>query len=173
MRCLSPASRVLLTALTMIVALSLACSSDSGNAADEVAATQTSPAQSLGVEIGETYGKLVLDARQIVEPRPPAAEARGRLRLLRNEYKVLFGNYGCLRATFDDNDLPVIDNEARKLRDNYASDVVPALEEAARDYDFEDTAIAPLLRDIATLDDYVYIEQVETRRPGEVVLCEG
>jgi hypothetical protein len=133
--------------------------------------TPLSQAQLLGLEIAETYGKLLTRTKAIVDPRPAAADAKEALRQLRDEYKVYFGNYGCLRDSMSRAEQDLVANRASQDRDEFGPGDPSWIEEAADDYDLEDHAISELLRDIQTLDDYAYLDQLAARRPGETIVC--
>jgi hypothetical protein len=132
-----------------------------------------SPAQSLGIEIAQAYSQLIEGTRQIVEPRPPAPEARERLRLLREEYKLQFGNYACLRDTMSEADQTEVSAAFDANRDAFPSGDEAWFEDAASDYDLEDPTIRERLEDIQTLDDYAFLERAAASHPGETLLCGG
>ncbi len=154
--------------LVPLVAASLAVSCGVLDSSPSATPTSTQ-AQSLGIEIAETYGQLLAQARVLVEPRPSAPAAREQLRLLREEYKVRLGNYACLRdaeqaevaASFDAN------------RDVFLPADMAWFEDAASDYDLEDAVIRERLEDIETLHDYAFLERVAQSRPGQELLCGG
>jgi hypothetical protein len=131
------------------------------------------PAQSLGLEIAETYGSLMLQTRLIVEPRPAAPDAKEQLRVLGEEFKVRFGNYACLRDTLSDADKAEVATTFDANRDRFLASDMAWFEDAASDYDLEDPSIRGVLEDIATLDDYAFLERVASSRPGEELLCGG
>jgi hypothetical protein len=165
--CLSSRFRFIILPLT--AAFVLACGGSNNGSLDK-ASPPPSPQEALGREIADTYGLLLLQVERIVEPRPPAAEARESLRELRDEFKVYFGNYGCLRESMSPAEQKVVDSTASQNRDASPDDLT-WLQDASDDYDLEDPAISDLLADIRTLDDYAYLDQLASRRPGEVVLC--
>lgn len=167
MRRLCPA-RVLLLLAAALAPVALACGALDG--APSPTATP-SPAQSLGIEIAETYGRLMLQARLIVEPRPPAPEAKERLRVLREEYRLQFANYACLRDTLGADAQAAVAVAFDAQRDTFLPQDMSWLHDAASDYDFEDTAIRPILEDLLTLDDYAFLDRVASSRPGEELLC--
>jgi hypothetical protein len=157
-----------LSVLALLVGLVAACGSSSSPPATPASLSQ---AQMLGLEIAQTYGKLMVEAKDIVEPRPTAADAKEELRQLREEYKVYFGNYGCLRDAMSLADQDLVASTAAQDRDKFGPGDMSWLQDAADDYDLEDPAISGLLSDIETLDDYAYVDQLATRRPGETIVC--
>jgi hypothetical protein len=130
-------------------------------------------AQSLGIEVAEAYGRLMLHTRLIVEPRPAVADAKERLRVLREEYKLQFANYACLRDTLSDADQADVADAFDANRDAFLPEDRSWFEDAASDYDLEDPAIRERLEDIDTLDDYAFLERAAESRPGEELLCGG
>lgn len=130
-------------------------------------------AEDLGLEIAETYGQLMLHLRLQLEPRPPAPEMRERLRVLREEYTVRFGNYACLRDSMAEADQAQVAETADENRERFLPEDMSWLEDAADDYDFEDTAIRGVLKEIEGLDAYAFSERLEALRPGETVVCAG
>ena len=132
-----------------------------------------SQAQSLGLEVAGTYGQLMEQMRVLVEPRQPAPEVKEELRLLGEEYKVRFGNYACLRDTLSDADQAEVATTFDANRETFLPEDMSWFEDAAGDYDFEDTAIRTRMEDLVTLDDYAFLERVARSRPGEEILCGG
>lgn len=128
-------------------------------------------AENLGLEIAETYGQLMLHARLIVEPRPAAADTKERLRVLHEEYKLQFGNYACLRDTLSAADQAGVAGAFDANRATFLPQDMAWFEDAASDYDLEAPAIRERLEDIATLDDYAFLERAAESRPGEEILC--
>ncbi|HEU0073900.1 MAG TPA: hypothetical protein VFS30_07795 [Dehalococcoidia bacterium] len=131
------------------------------------------PAQSLGLEIAETYGSLMLHTRLIVESRPAVPDVKERLRALREEFKLQFGSYACLRDTLIDAEQTEVATTFDAGRSRSLESDMSWLEDAASDYDLEDPAIRERLEDIQTLDDYAFRERVAQSRPGEELLCGG
>jgi len=157
--------------LALLAVLAIACGGSKDDALIDAFPTPLPEEVALGREVGDVYGQMLFDVQVIVEPRPPAPEAKERLRLLRNEYKVYFASYGCQRKAMSASGQAEAERIANEKRDEYGSENLSILEDAASDYDYEDTSISVLLHDIASLDDYVYLERIETTRPGEVVQC--
>jgi hypothetical protein len=132
-----------------------------------------SAAQSLGLEITETYGKVMLHARIIVDLRPPAPQAGELLRVLRDEFKAQFGNYACLRDALSAAEQADVAQTFDANRERFLPPDMSWFEDAVSDYDLEDATIRGLLEDIRSLDDYAFLDRLTTARPGETVLCEG
>jgi hypothetical protein len=128
-------------------------------------------AESLGIEIAEAYGRLLQQTRIIVEPRPPASEAKERLRLLREEYKLQFANYACLRDAMSQPEEAAVATAFDAHRQRYLPADMAWFEDAAADYDLEDPVIREHLADIRALDDYAFLERVAESHPGEELLC--
>jgi hypothetical protein len=161
--------RLLLLAAVLSVA-TIACGAIEGSPSP----TPTpDAAQSMGLEIAQTYGDLLQQTRAIVEPRPYAAEAKERLRLLREEYKVHFGNYACLRDTLTTAEQQDVAAAFDANRETYIPADMAWLEDAASDYDLEDPAIRERLEEIETLHDFAFLERVAESRPGQELLCGG
>jgi len=159
-----PALRLLLPGL--LLASAVACGSK------EPAPSPTpTVSESLGIEIAETYGELLQEAKVIVEPRPAALEAKERLRLLREEFKVQFANYACLRDTMGDADKAAVLTAFDANRTVYLPQDMAWFEDAAEDYDLEDPVIRERLEDIETLDEYAFLERLAKSRPDEELLC--
>ena len=161
-------SRLRLPAAAWLLSLTVACGAFDGTPSPTAT---PSAAQIMGGEIAGTYGELLEQARFTVEPRPPAPVVKEQLRVLREEYKVLLGNYACLRDTLSE----AVQADVAAAFDASRERVWPPdmawLEHAAADYDFEDTAVRPLLKELLTLDDYAFLERVSESRPGEELLC--
>ena len=161
-------SRLSLTLAALLLVVTVACG------ALDVSPSPTatpSAARIMGLEIAETYGELLEQARLTVEPRPPAPVVKEQLRVLREEYKVLLGNYACLRDTLSETEQADVAAEFDSNRERFRPPDMAWLEDAAGDYDFEDTAVRPLLEELLTLDDYAFLERVSESRPGEELLC--
>jgi hypothetical protein len=156
--------------LPMLACLLAACGVVGGSPAPTATPTQ---AQNLGLEVAETYGQLMEQMRTLVEPRPPAPEIKEELRLLGEEYKVRFGNYACLRDTLSDADQAEVASTFDTNREAFLPEDMSWFEDAASDYDFEDTAIRERMEEMATLDDYAFLERADQSRPGEEILCGG
>jgi hypothetical protein len=154
----------------ILASFAVGCGAISGS---ESPTATPSPSQSLGIEVAQTYGRLMEQTRLLVEPRPAAPEAKERLRLLREEYKVHFGNYACLRDTLNDADQVEVATTFDANRDAFLPEDMVWLEDAAGDYDLEDPAIRERLEDIETLDDYAFLERAAASRPGQTLLCGG
>jgi hypothetical protein len=129
-------------------------------------------AQGLGIEIAEARGSLMRDARDLVEQRPVAPEVKEALRLLGEQYKVLFGSYACVRDTLSAADRAVVAESFDANREAFLPDMT-WLEDAASDYDTEDLDIRVSLEELRTLDDYAFLERLAKTRPGEELRCEG
>jgi hypothetical protein len=159
-----PALRLLLPGL--LLASAVACGSK------EPAPSPTpTVSESLGIEIAETYGELLQEAKVIVDPRPSAPEAKERLRLLREEFKVQFATYACLRDTMSDAEQIAVLTAFDANRAAHLPEDMAWFEDAAEDYDLEDPIIRQRLEDIETLDEYAFLEQLAESRPDEELLC--
>jgi len=160
--------RLRLVSATLLLVLTVAC-----GALDGTPSPTATPnaAQIMGVEIAETYGELLEQARITVEPRPPAPVVKEQLRVLREEYKVLFGNYACLRGTLSEMEQADVAASFDASRERFRPADMSWFEDAASDYDLEDAAIRGLLEDLETLDDYAFLDRVAASRPGEELLC--
>ena len=170
MRRLCPTGFLLVLSSVLLAWLASGC----GVIGSEPTPTATpSRAQSIGVEIVETYEQLLLETRTIVEPRPSASDAREQLRRLREEYKLRFASYACLRDSLDETEQAEIAASFDTDRATIAVSDMAWFEDATSDYDLEDPAIRDRMEDIATLDDYAFLERVSASRPGEELLCGG
>ena len=161
-------SRLSLTLAALLLWLTAACGAVGGSPSPTATPSAN---QSLGLEIAETYGRLMLHTRLIVEPRPPLARVKEQLRGLGEEFKVQFANYACLRDTMSETDQAEVAAAFDANRGRFLPDDMSWFEDAASDYDLEDSAIRERLEDIATLDDYAFLERVAVSRPGEELLC--
>ncbi len=115
----------------------------------------------------------MFDTRTVVEPRPAAPDAKEQLRRLREEYKLRFANYACLRDSLDAAAQTEIAASFDANREAFLVADMAWFEDAASDYDLEDPAIRLRMEDIAGLDDYAFLDRVAESRPGEELLCGG
>ena len=158
--------------LVPLVAASLAVSCGVLDSSPSATPTPTQ-AQSLGIEIAETYGQLLAQARVLVEPRPSAPAAREQLRLLREEYKVRLGKLRLPRDSLGDAEQAEVAASFDVNRDVFLPADMAWFEDAASDYDLEDAVIRERLEDIETLHDYAFLERVAQSQPGQELLCGG
>jgi hypothetical protein len=168
MRRFCPSRLRLLLVASLVTGLAVAC----GVLDSAPSPTPTPTAnQSLGLEIAETYGRLMLHTRLIVDPRPPAPQVKEQLRGLGEEFKVQFANYACLLDTMSGAEQAEIAAAFDANRTRFLPADMSWFGDAESDYDFEDTAIRGYLEDIETLDDYAFLDRVAQSRPGEELLC--
>jgi hypothetical protein len=161
-------SRLSLTLAALLLWLTAACGALDGSPSPTAT---PSAARIMGLEIAKTYGELLERARITVEPRPSAPEVKEQLRVLREEYKVLLGNYACLRDTLSETEQGGVASAFDSSWERLRPPDMAWLEDAAADYDLEDPGVRPLLEELYTLGDYAFLERVAESRPGEELLC--